>query len=71
MVIVEGCLQPDHVVLVCCLKEKNCSSLRTMMEAGFQIVDVRTEAEFKENAVKSAVNLPLSHLNSLMDQLDK
>jgi rhodanese-related sulfurtransferase len=42
-----------------------------MMEAGFQIVDVRTEAEFKENAVKSAVNLPLSHLNSLMDQLDK
>lgn len=51
--------------------EKNCSSLRTMMEAGFQIVDVRTEAEFKENAVKSAVNLPLSHLNSLMDQLDK
>ena len=53
------------------MKEKNCGVLSTMMQAGCQVVDVRTKVEFKENAVKSAVNLPLDGLRSSMDKLDK
>ena len=59
------------IVLVSVMQEKNCGVLSTMMQAGCQVVDVRTKVEFKENAVKSAVNLPLDGLLSSMDKLDK
>ena len=46
-------------------------SLDDYISLGYQLLDVRTEAEMEENTVQGAINIPLAKLDSLTNLLSK
>lgn len=47
------------------------ADVRALLERGAQILDVRTQAEFKTNAHPRALNIPLDQLQARMGELDR
>lgn len=45
--------------------------MRCLTQCGHQLVDVRTDLEFKANTVRGAVSMPLTKLQQTMCQLDR
>ena len=48
-----------------------CSEARTLMEAGAQLVDVRSPQEHRHHALPGSVNIPLPVIQRALKQLDK
>lgn len=46
------------------------SDMKAMLEAGAQVVDVRTKAEFRSGAHPKAINIPLPELEQRAKELD-
>lgn len=44
---------------------------RELVEAGAQLVDVRSPAEFASGHIDGAINLPVQSIGSQLDQLDR
>ena len=53
------------------LAQKAGPALDSYLASGHQLIDVRTEGEFKSNTAKAAINLPLANLYGLTEKLDK
>ena len=44
---------------------------KEMVKSGAQIIDVRTQGEFKSGHIKGSVNIPLQDLNNRMSKIKK
>lgn len=53
------------------VQEAHPEIMKCLMQCGHQMVDVRTDFEFKANTVRGAVNMPLPKLQQMMGQLDR
>ena len=49
----------------------NSAKASELSRAGAQVLDVRTEDEFEEAAIKGALNIPLLNLRDRIDELDR
>lgn len=49
----------------------NAAKASELVKAGAQLLDVRTEEEFEESAIKGAINIPLLSLRDRIDELDR
>lgn len=49
----------------------DCSKVRELISNGGQLIDVRTPFEFKQGAIKGAVNLPIDSLQNSIAGIDK
>ena len=48
-----------------------CSEIKTLLEAGAQLVDVRSPHEHQQHALPGSVNIPLPRIQRALKQLDK
>jgi phage shock protein E len=48
-----------------------CSEIRTLLEAGAQLVDVRSPHEHRQHAPPGSINIPLPRIQRALKQLDK
>jgi phage shock protein E len=51
--------------------EIKCVELRTIVENGGQLIDVRSPDEFLQGSLQYAVNIPIESIPTCVDQLDK
>ena len=52
-------------------RSASATDLRALLDRSAQIVDVRTNAEFKSNADTRAINIPLDQLEGRVKELDR
>jgi phage shock protein E len=52
-------------------RSASATDLRPLLDRSAQIVDVRTNAEFKSNADTRAINIPLDQLEGRVKELDR
>ena len=52
-------------------RSANPADVKAMLERGAQIVDVRTQAEFRSGSHPKATNMPLDQLASRIKELDR
>lgn len=52
------------------MQKMSCDELRALLDAGAQIVDVRTPMEFYQGAVPGAINLPVQSIQQAPRVLD-
>ena len=45
--------------------------MKCLTQCGHQLVDVRTDHEFKANTVQGAISMPLTKLQQTMCELDR
>ena len=48
-----------------------CSEIKTLLEAGAQLVDVRSPHEHRQHALRGSVNIPLPRIQRALKQLDR
>ena len=49
----------------------NCSFVEEQMNAGGQLIDVRSPFEYNQGALSGAVNMPIENINNLKADIDK
>jgi rhodanese-related sulfurtransferase len=52
-------------------RSASAGDVKSLLERGAQVVDVRTKAEFKSNAHPRAINIPLDQLAARAKELDR
>ena len=52
-------------------RSASAGDVKGLLERGAQVVDVRTNAEFKSNAHPRAINIPLDQLEARAKELDR
>jgi len=53
------------------MREIDIDQIATSLEGGAHIIDVREAGEYVEGHVPGAVNIPMGHLTSRLDELDR
>ena len=51
--------------------EIQCDELRELVENGGQLIDVRSSHEYRQGALKDAVNIPVEAIPHNMDSIDR
>jgi phage shock protein E len=49
----------------------DCEFLKTKLDEGGQLIDVRTPFEFNQGALHGAVNMPIDRFQALMKKIDQ
>ena len=52
------------------MQKYNCTFLEEKMSKGGQLIDVRSPIEFKQGALDGAVNIPITSVQTLKDNID-
>jgi phage shock protein E len=51
--------------------EIRCEELRELVDNGGQLIDVRSQNEFRQGALRNAVNLPVESIPHFADSIDR
>ena len=49
----------------------SCEEIRNLINAGAQLIDVRSTVEFNQGALNGAVNMPIDSFQHFLDSIDK
>ena len=52
------------------MQKYNCNFIEEKMSEGGQLIDVRSPVEFSQGALDGAINMPVSHFQTLIDDID-
>jgi len=52
------------------MQKYNCTFLEEKMSEGGQLIDVRSPIEFQQGALEGAVNIPITSVQTLKDNID-
>jgi phage shock protein E len=52
------------------IEKYNCGFLQEVLNAGGQLIDVRSPVEFSQGALKGAINMPINSFQYLMESID-
>jgi len=52
------------------MQKYNCTFLEEKMSEGGQLIDVRSPIEFQQGALEGAVNIPITSVQTLTDNID-
>lgn len=52
------------------MQKYNCTFLEEKMSEGGQLIDVRSPIEFQQGALEGAVNVPITSVQTLKDNID-